>query len=248
MERIFLIKSIKSVMWRLCDYVKWCCLLAGAPLFTSCENKEAAGQTTTVEGGVTDVSTGRPLPGVLLLIEPYGFSFSGPQYDEPIDSARTDAAGRYTLTFVNQATYYYAVSADPDYTNQQLQSPYITSAGGNGASTGQEPRRRQITLGTRSTVDFRFQRLTVLKLRIRNRNTGYQQLLVPWLTLRPLRGNELDTTVIQRIPRGPGSVAQFPGTYRQLNSQGAILRDTTITLSVTVPDADTVQATFGLIR
>ena len=63
-----------------------------------CSEPSAPMTHLRISGAVTDLSTGSPIPGAVVVLETIeGFLFVFPSV--PIDSVTTDAQGRYALTF-----------------------------------------------------------------------------------------------------------------------------------------------------
>lgn len=216
-------------------------------LLTACENTAPADQLTVVQGTVMSADTGRPLPGALLAIESFSRGFYGPvSFSATGDSVRTDAQGKYTLHFSNKKGLYYTVSFEPYLPNYYKPSRYafVTNAAEGGPGLG--PGQRELTLGRTNTFDFKPDELRTVAVRIRNRNTGYQQLEFQY---KYLRGDNLDTLAYLRGYYLPPAGVKF--SYRKLNAANQVTKDTLVALVVQNPAAlppDTVRATLTFVR
>jgi len=213
----------------------------------ACENTAEPDQLTVVQGTVTSADSGRPLAGVLLGIGSFRRQLFGRPYPTPTgDSVRTDAQGKYQLSFRNQKGLFYAVSAEPldlGKSPQYYRLAFIThpKAGVSGDANSEE-----VTVGKTNTVDFKPDELRTVAVRIHNRNTGYQRLDFNY---RYLRGNNLDTTAYLRGYYLPPTGVQF--YYYKLDAAGQATKDTLVALVVQNPTAlppDTVRATLTFVR
>lgn len=205
----------------------------------ACQNTAAPDQLTVVQGTVTSADSGRPLGGVLLAIESYRKGFPNYTNFEYIgDSTRTDAQGKYQLSFRNKKGLYYRVVPDPLDYNKPSQRPRLAFE--------TNPSSGEVMVGQTNTVDFKPNELRTVAVRIRNRNTGYPQLDFNYQTLR---GNNLDTTAYLRGYYLPPTGVKF--RYYQRNTAGQITKDTAVALVVQNPAAlppDTVRATLTFVR
>jgi hypothetical protein len=232
-------------------YILRCGVLAATSLLcltllTACENNAPADQLTVVEGTVTNATSGRPLPGVLMAIESFTKGFSFWSFNATGDSVRTDVKGNYTLHFYNKKGLYYAVSLEPyAATTAYRRSRYafITNDMGSGPISSNQ---RELTLGRTNTFDFKPDELRTLAVRIRNRNTRYQRL--EW-NYGYLHGLTLDTTAyLRNTYLNP---AGLKARYLRYSPAGAYVKDTTVAMVVLNPASvypDTVRATLTFIR
>lgn len=216
-------------------------------LLTACKNNAPADQLTVVQGTVSSVDTGRPLPGVLMAVESFSRGLFGPlSFSATGDSVRTDAQGKYMLHFYNKQGLYYVVSFEPfSLTKGYKPSRYAFITNG-GAGSGIGPYQRELTLGRTNNVDFRPNELRTVAVRIRNRNTGYQRLYFDYKTLH---GNNLDTVAYLRnfYPQPTGTTVG----YRKLDAAGIVVKDTAVALVFQNPGAlppDTLRATLTFVR
>lgn len=205
----------------------------------ACQNTAAPDQLTVVQGTVTSADSGRPLGRVLLAIESYRKGFpSYTNFELTGDSTRTDAQGRYQLSFRNKKGLYYRVVADPLDWNKPSQTPRLAFE--TNLTNG------EITVGKTNTVDFKPNELRTVAVRIRNRNTGYQRLDFGSLWLR---GSNLDTLAYLRNFYLPASGVKF--YYYKLDAAKQVTKDTAVALAVQNPAAlppDTVRATLTFGR
>lgn len=215
-------------------------------LLAACENNAPADQLTVVEGTVTDADNGRPLPGVLMVIESFSKGLSYWSFTATGDSVRTDAQGKYTLHFYNKKGLYYAVSLEPylPTTSYKISRyAFITNDMGSGPIGSNQ---RELALGKTNIFDFKPNELRTLAVRIRNRNTRYQRL--EW-NYGYLHGNNLDTTAYLRNYYLPATGAAF--RYFKYTAAGVFVKDTAVTPVVLNPAAhypDTVRATLTFVR
>jgi len=178
-------------------------------------------------------------------IEGYSNGFSGRLWSSTPDTVSTNAQGKYQLRFYNKKGLYYSVCLNPYVPSLSSSFPRFAVAPGNG--TGRGGNQRDLTLGRSNTVDFQALELGTVAVRIRNRNTGYQQL---YLDYRNLRGDKLDTTAYLR------GYYHFPSTsltfsYRKISPTGAFLKDTSVAAVILNPTArppDTLRATLTFVR
>ncbi|MBJ6109292.1 hypothetical protein JAO73_09730 [Hymenobacter sp. BT523] len=214
-------------------------------LLIGCENKEAPGQLTVVEGRVLRQSDKVPFAGVPMAIEPYYGSFHGPSFTAAVKTTRTDADGYYTLSFYNEKGAYYAVSCDPDYTDRRLDFLPWGTTGPAAPTVGGDLRRRQIVLGQKNVVDFQPDQRAVILLRVQLRSSRFQQLVIG--AGMKLRTNSLDT-VIWRSSHWGGWKSES-ATLRRLGGNGQTIQDSTVNLySLPVIASDTVRATFRFVQ
>ncbi len=212
----------------------------------ACQNNAPADQLTVVQGTVTSADSGRPLPGVLMAVQPYAKGLtSGPLFRFAGDSVRTDAQGKYRLQFYNKKGLYYAIGLEPFIDGVNYEPRYFFAAGINGyAYLGFD--RQDLTLGRTNTVDFKPNELRTVAVRIRNRNTGYQRLEFDNHTLH---GNNLDTLAYLRNFYLPATGINF--RYYNVNAVGTQGKDTAATLVLLNPTAlppDTLRATLTFVR
>ncbi|NML64516.1 hypothetical protein HHL22_04795 [Hymenobacter sp. RP-2-7] len=213
----------------------------------ACENTAEPDQLTVVQGTVTSAETGRPLASVLMVIESFQRGIFGrPYLIATGDSVRTDRQGKYQLSFRNRKGLYYAATAEP--LDLRKSSPYYRLAFVTNpkASIFQYLNSQEVTVGQTNTVDFQPNELRTVAVRIRNRNTGYQQLDFNY---RYLHGNNLDTLAYLRGYYLPPVGVQFH--YYQRNTAGQLTKDTAVALVVQSPAArppDTLRATLTFGR
>lgn len=233
-------------------YVLRCGVLAATSLLcltllTACENNAAADQLTVVEGTVTNATSGRPLPGVLMAIESFSRGYFGPMsFTATGDSVRTDTQGKYTLHFYNKKGLYYTVSLAPYLASTSYQPSHYAFITNNAGSGPIDANQRELTLGKTNTFDFKPDELRTLAVRIRNRNTRYQRLA--W-NYGYLHGLTLDTTAyLRNTYLNP---AGLNARYLRYSPAGAYVKDTTVAMVVLNPASvypDTVRATLTFIR
>ncbi len=218
-------------------------------LLTACENNAPADQLTVVEGTVTSADSGRPLPGVLLAIESFSKGFNGALNFTPTgDSLRTDAQGKYQLSFRNRKGLYYAVSLEPFLDGKRYQSRFTFATNVNAGNIPRYgPNVYELALGRTNNVDFSPNELRTLAVRIRHRNTRYQRL--EWQYGAYLPGFTLDTTAYLRNyyldPAG------LKARYLRYTPAGTYVKDTAVAMVILNPASyypDTVRATLTFIR
>lgn len=222
------------------------CLLCLTCL-VACENNAPADQLTLVQGTVTSADNGRPLPGVLMVVESFQRGLFGRPYPTPTgDSARTDAQGKYQLNFRNVKGLYYAISLEPlSARNYSVGSRYTFEAN-QPADPLLGAGKWEVTVGKTNTFDFKPTELRTVAVRIRNRNTGYQRLDFNY---RVLHGNMLDTLAYLRNFYLPATGVKFK--YYSVSATNAITKDTLVALEVQNPGVlapDTLRATLTFIR
>lgn len=231
---------MRFVLLLLTSFFCLTCLVA-------CENNAPPDQLTVVNGTVTNADTGRPLAGVLMTIGSFQRGLGGRPYPMPTgDSVRTSAQGKYELSFRNKKGLYYAISLErynkvnylgvPRYAFDDKQPVDPILAAGNW----------EVTVGKANTVDFKPSELRTVAVRIRNRNTGYQQL---YFDYRTIRGNNLDTLAYLRGFYLPAAGVKF--RYSNVNAAGQLTKDTLVALVVqnpTAPAPDTLRATLTFVR
>jgi|GEM_PF-2105354 len=224
-------------------------LLRALPLWlllTGCENKEAPDQLTVVEGRVLRHSDKVPFARVPVLIEPYSTGFAGAFFSAPIASTQTDATGRYTLSFSNQKSLYYAVSCDPQYADKRLDFLPWPPIGPVVATVGNNPRICRVTIGQKNTVDFYPDQNMVILLHLQLRSTRFQQLLIGGAGWK-LKASLLDTVIVRR---GHWVTAlSESAVLRRVGSSGQTLQDSTIYLySLGNIATDTIRTTFRFVQ
>jgi len=113
-----------------------------------------SGRYTNVRGTVRLAQSGRPLAGVLLVIETCSFGYLGAMCSGFTgDSARTDAQGHYELHFYSQKDQQYAVRFDPAMGRRGNQpNRYIFHHSDDWA--GPRAERRYVTSDAVTTADF----------------------------------------------------------------------------------------------
>lgn len=234
--------------------LRWLLLAAGLPGLAACDNNVPAGQLTVVQGTVTNAETGQPLPGVLLAVQSYSHSFNGHSTDEQLtgDSARTDAQGKYQLSFYNTKGRYYTISFNPEVPGKPYSPHYaLRSHPVNTTSPSSIPDAQDLTLGQTNTADFAPDVLNVVAIRIHNRNTHYRWLQLGYLYLN---GTHLDTLAhyYTYYPSQPAPKLAFKYfNYNLASPYAQILNDTTVAVRVQNPAArypDTLRATLTLVR
>lgn len=213
----------------------------------ACENNAPAGQLTVVQGTVTSADTGRPLRGVLMTVGAFQRGLFSRPYPVPTgDSVRTDAQGKYALSFRNAKGLYYAISLETYSRATHLGQPRYAFDASQPTDPLLAAGSWEVTVGKTNTVDFKPTELRTVAVRIRNRNTGYQRL---YFNYGYLHGNNLDTTAYLRGYYLPPAGTTFH--YYQINAAGAIIKDTAVTLVVQNPGSlppDTVRATLTFVR
>jgi hypothetical protein len=218
-------------------------------LLTACENNAPADQLTVVEGTVTSADSGRPLPGALMAVESFSKGFNGALNFTPTgDSMRTDAQGKYQLSFRNRKGLYYAIGLDPFIDGKPYSNRYTFATNVNaGNIPNAGPNMYELTIGRTNKVEFAPNELRTIAVRIRNRNTRYQRL--EWNYVGYLHGLALDTTAYLRNyyldPAG------LKVRYLRYTPAGVYVKDTAVALVVQNPGSfypDTVRATLTFIR
>jgi hypothetical protein len=113
-----------------------------------------SGRATRVRGTVRLAQSGRPLAGVLLVIETCSFGYLGAICNGFTgDSTRTDAQGHYELRFYSQKDQQYAVRFDPAMGRRGDQpNRYVFHHSDEWA--GPRAERRYVTSDTVTTADF----------------------------------------------------------------------------------------------
>lgn len=224
------------------------CLLGFWPpsfLLAGCENKEAPGQLTVVEGSVLRHNDKVPFVGVPMEVRPYYAGFAGASYEPPIATTQTDADGKYSLRFYNTKGAYYDVHCDPDYTDHRLDFSLPPSGVPTGPTVVSDQRSRHLSIGLKNTVDFLARRNAVILLRLQLRNTRFQQLIIG--TNLKLKANSLDTVIMRRAYWG--NIFTESARLRRVSAAGQALQDSTVNLySVSNIAADTSRVTFRFVR
>ncbi|HET9503127.1 MAG TPA: carboxypeptidase-like regulatory domain-containing protein [Hymenobacter sp.] len=118
-----------------------------------------SGRYTTVRGTVRFAQSGRPLAGVLLIINSCSFGYFGAwDFRFTGDSTRTDAQGRYALRFKveEDRSRGYAILFDPAMGRRgNGASRYVFHDAGSLASSQDRPDRRLLDSNEANTIDFR---------------------------------------------------------------------------------------------
>ncbi len=213
----------------------------------ACENNAPADQLTVVQGTVSSADTGRPLKGVLMTIGAFQRGLFSRPYPVPTsDSVRTDAQGKYALSFRNAKGLYYAVSLETYNNTRYSGPPRYTFDANQPADPLLGVGSREVTVGKTNTVDFKPSELRTVAVRLRNRKTGYQWLDFDYHTLR---GNTLDTLAYLRGFYLPAAGVKF--RYYNVNAANQVTKDTVVALVVQNPSAlppDTLRATLTFVR
>ena len=218
----------------------------GSFFLAGCENKEAPDQLTTVEGKVLRNFDNTPFAGVLMLVEPYSPGFGTVHFSPPVDSARTDANGHYSLHFNNQKGLYYAVSCDPDYTNRKLDFLPLPENGPKEPMVGGDQRRRPVMIGQANVVNYYPGRRAVALIRVQLKNTRFQRLLTG-ASNDYLNATRLDTVLTRQVYWG--YIYTSSATLRRISPSGQTLQDSVISFfSLPIVAADTVRTTFRFVR
>lgn len=213
----------------------------------ACENNAPADQLTVVNGTVTNADTGRPLAGVLMTVGSFQRGLGGRPYPVPTgDSVRTNAQGKYELSFRNKKGLYYAITLERDNNVNYARAPRYAFDDKQPVDPILAAGSWEVTVGKTNTVDFKPSELRTVAVRIRNRNTGYQQL---YFDYRTLHGNNLDTLAYLRGFYLPAAGAKFH--YYKLDAAKQLLKDTAVALVIQNPTAlapDTLRATLTFVR
>lgn len=227
-------------------------LLAAVSFFSltclvACENNAPPDQLTVVQGTVTSADNGRPLAGVLMTIGSFQRGLFGKPFPVATgDSVRTNAQGKYELGFRNSKGLYYAVTLERYRNAKYAGLPRFTFDDNQPLDPLLSPGSREVTVGKTNTFDFKPSELRTIAVRIRNRNTGYQQLNFDY---RTLRGNSLDTLAYLRGFYLPPTGVKF--RYYNVNAANQLTKDTLVTLVIQNPTAlapDTLRATLTFVR
>jgi hypothetical protein len=214
-----------------------------------CPNNVPAGQYTVVKGTVTNLRTGRPMPGVLMTIGTDNRG-SGSYYDEG-DSVRTDLQGNYTLIFTNAPELYYGICCEGANDNRRiyrldLPDSIIPS------SNPHSWRRMPIVIGSPNTINFRPSPCRVFAVKVATRVTGYQRLEFNRLQKLPADNQTRTVYLYVSVPFRTGfpqffyqkpSVPPFVEFSRTLPN--GVTQDTLIQVKTSTPlTGDTVQASL----
>lgn len=213
----------------------------------ACENSAPADQLTVVQGTVTSADTGRPLPGVLMIVGAFQRGLFSKPYPVPTgDSARTDGQGKYSLGFRNVKGQYYAISLETYAKANGSGPPRYAFDANQPADPLLGVSSREVTVGITNTVDFKPTELRTVAVRIRNRNTGYQRLDFNY---RTLHGDNLDTLAYLRGFYLPAAGVKF--RYYNVAVANQLAKDTSVALVLQNPTAlppDTLRATLTFVR
>lgn len=213
----------------------------------ACENNAPPDQLTVVQGTVTSADTGRPLSGVLMTVGAFRRGLFSKPYPVPTgDSVRTNTQGKYELGFRNAKGLYYAITLETYSKATYSGSRRYRFDDNQPADQLLGPGSWEVTVGQTNTFDFKPNELRTVAVRIRNRNTGYQQLDFDY---RTLRGNNLDTLAYLRGFYLPPAGVKFH--YYKLDAAKQIIKDTSVALVIqnpTAPPPDTLRATLTFVR
>jgi hypothetical protein len=204
-------------------------------------NDAPANQLTVVQGTVTNAETNEPIPGMLLVVRSQEGS-SSDNSTPATDSVRTDARGKYRMSFRNQKGFYYAVSVDyPPATRSSPPARYWF------ADPNYSANNRGLKLGRLNTCDFRPGELHTIAVRVHNRNTGYRFLQMPDGSELPI--SDRDTTVHLLLYALPATGIKL--NYLKDSGSESEEGDTAVALVLQNPAArfpDTVRATLTFVR
>lgn len=239
--------------------------LLGVVLFcltsmAGCPNKEPAGQLTVVQGRVTNVRTGRPLPAVRVAL--VSNKLGTRSYYQLEDTVRTDAQGAYALSFSNKQGLYYAMSCEgvansPDllaYRFDFADSVYFEPVFNSYITINQ--RTVDLTLGQKNTVNYRAAPRRVFAVQLATRQTGYQRLQLPSLDPLPADNQNRVVWLYQSVPVYAPTQQNFydqPGklpyaTFSRTLANG-LYQDTVVQVKASTPlTGDTVRATLAFGR
>lgn len=204
-------------------------------------NDAPANQLTVVQGTVTNAETNEPIPGMLLSVRSQQ-GISSDNSTPPTDSVRTDARGKYRMSFRNQKGFYYSVSVD--YPPTTTSSPTVRYWF---ADPNYSANNRGLKLGRVNTCDFRPGELHTIAVRVHNRNTGYRFLQMPDGSELPLSNQ--DTTLYLTYYALPAAGIKL--NYLKNSGEEREEGDTAVALVLQNPAArfpDTVRATLTFVR
>jgi hypothetical protein len=218
-----------------------------------CPNKEPAGQFTVVQGTVTNLRTGRPLPGVRLALASNDRS---PRSFYTIeDTTLTDAQGKYALGFTNVKGLYYGINCEGPNDNDRpfkLDLPDSTDQ----YSSVYNLRTASLVLGRTNNVNFRPSPRRVFQVQVATLATRYQQLRFDWQHVFAADNQTRTVWLYQSVPFYKGVPQNFynrPGTVpRAIFSRtlaNGITQDTTVLTQASTPlTGDTVRVSLRFGR
>ena len=206
------------------------------------DNDAPAGQLTVAQGTVTNLETGRPIPGLLLSVRSYT-GHDPSSAEQATDSGRTNAQGRYSLRFRNQKGLYYRVCVDYPWAGK-MDAPLPRYWFANPDDTAYE---RDLTVGRANTVNFHPGERHTIAVRVHNRNTGYRFLQMPDGYEMPL--SDRDTTLLLTYYELPATGIKL--NYLKNSGEEREEGDTAVALVLQNPAArfpDTMRATLTFVR
>lgn len=222
-----------------------------------CPNKVPAGQFTVAKGTVTNLRTGRPLPGVRVAV--FSADNSRLQYFDVVDTVRTDARGAYALSFTNKKGLYYAV--DCEQLNTDTFGPYrqprldfpdsVVSTAGDYLLLG----TKDLALGQTNVFNFRPSPRRVWQVQVNTLATGYQNLYFAQLYYSapssPADNQHRLVTIYQAIPFTTAAPQNFyqtigvrPTAHFNRPAPGTTQDTVVQLLPTTALTGDTVRATL----
>jgi len=222
-----------------------------------CPNNVPAGQFTVVQGTVTNLRSGRPLPGVRVAV--VSADNSRRQYFDVVDSVHTDARGAYALSFTNKKGLYYAIDCGQtnaysyhSYWQPRLDFPdSVVNTTGSFLLLG----TKDLVLGQTNVVNFRPSPRRVWQVQVNTLTTGYQNLyfIQQYISTPsgPADNQQRLVTIYQSLPfttAAPQNFYQTPGvppTAHFTRIVAGTTQDTVVQLVPTTPlTGDTVKATL----
>lgn len=226
-----------------------------------CPNKVPAGQFTVVKGTVTNLRTGRPLPGTRVAV--FSADDSRRQYFDLVDTVHTDARGTYALSFTNKKGLYYAVDCGQlnSFTYKPFWQPRldfpdsVVSTAGNFLLLG----TKDLVIGQTNVVNFRPSPRRVWQVQVTTLTTGYQNLsfLQQYYNTAPGPADKQQrvVTIYQPLPfttAAPQNFYTTPGVPPKAQFTRFVAgaaKDTLVQLvPTTSPTGDTVRATLKFGR
>jgi hypothetical protein len=218
-----------------------------------CPNTEPAGQFTVVQGALVNLRTSQPLANVRMALVSNGQRPGGYYFIE--DTVRTDAQGKYALSFSNKKGLYYGISCEgptDDARPFRLDLPDSTDK----YSSLYNLRTVNLVLGRTNTVNFRPSPRRVWRVQLATRATGYQRLRFDWRQSLPADNQAQLVWLYLAVPYSKGfpqDLYNKPSTAPQAifsrTLASSITQDTTVQVQASMPlTGDTVRATLTFGR
>ncbi|AMR25983.1 hypothetical protein A0257_01950 [Hymenobacter psoromatis] len=221
-----------------------------------CPNKVPEGQFTVAKGTVTNLRTGRPLPGVRMAIVSAIGTLKN--YQSLSDTVLTDAQGQYELSFTNSKGLFYAIDCGQlgaYYPFQQTRLDFSDSVSITGGGSHPSQATRELVLGRTNVFDFRPSPRRVWQVQVNTLTTGYQNFYFAQKYFiasgGPADNQHRLVTIYQSVPfamTAPQDFYRTPGVLPVAHftrSAPGTTQDTLVQLMPTTSlTGDTVKATL----